>query len=84
MERDADSSRLGSEGASRQHACPASYMADSRARPPIPYTQGLIAERIDENLPYIDQGYVTDDQPDFMGELGKLGSKLFGGDEKQE
>eukprot|EP00908_Phaeocystis_cordata_P007854 Transcript_18525.p1 GENE.Transcript_18525~~Transcript_18525.p1 ORF type:complete len:244 (-),score=58.41 Transcript_18525:380-1111(-) len=84
MERDADSSRLGSEGASRQHACPASYVADSRARPPIPYTQGLIAERIDENLPYIDQGYVTDDQPDFMGELGKLGSKLFGGGEKQE
>ena len=44
----------------------------------------MIAERIDENLPYIDQGYVTDDQPDFMGELGKLGSKLFGGGEKQE
>ena len=57
MERDAQSSRLGSEG--------------------------LIATRIDENLPYIDQGYVTDDQPDFMGELGKLGGKLFGGKKEE-
>ena len=33
---------------------------------------GLIDARIDTNLPFIDQGYVSDDQPDLMGELGKL------------
>ena len=49
MERDADSSRLGSEG--------------------------FIAERIDEKLPYIDQGYVDEDS-DFLGKLfGKKGKK---------
>ena len=48
-ERDADSSRMGSEG--------------------------LIADRIDEKLPYIDSGWVDDSGPDFMGEMGKL----FGG-----
>lgn len=48
-ERDADSSRLGSDG--------------------------LIAERIDEKLPYIDDGYVDDSAPDLMKGLGKL----FGG-----
>jgi len=53
MERDADSSRLGSAG--------------------------LIDARIDTNLPFIDQGYVSDDQPDLMGELGKL----FGGGKKE-
>ena len=35
-------------------------------------SEGLIATRIDENLPYIDQGYVGDDQPDLMGAIGKL------------
>ena len=36
---------------------------------------GLIAERIDENLPYIDQGYVDEDS-DFLGKLfGKKGKK---------
>ena len=54
MERDADSSRLGSAG--------------------------LIDARIDTNLPFIDQGYVSDDQPDLMGELGKL----FGGGKNKE
>ena len=58
MERDADSSRLGSAG--------------------------LIDARIDTNLPFIDQGYVSDDQPDLMGELGKLGGKLFGGKKDEE
>ena len=38
-------------------------------------SEGLIAERIDENLPYIDQGYVGEDQPDFMAQLGKLFGK---------
>ncbi|KAL1510742.1 hypothetical protein AB1Y20_007029 [Prymnesium parvum] len=45
-ERDAGSSRLGSEG--------------------------LIAERIDEKLPYIDDGYVDENAPDPMKALGKL------------
>ena len=45
-ERDADSSRLGSEG--------------------------LIAERIDEKLPFIDSGYVDGSQPDVMGFLGNM------------
>lgn len=51
-ERDADSSRMGSEG--------------------------LIAERIDEKLPYIDSGWVDDSGPDLMAGLGKL----FGGQKK--
>lgn len=38
-------------------------------------SEGLIGERMDEQLPYIDQGYVAEDQPDFMKEVGKL----FGG-----
>ena len=37
---------------------------------------GLIAERIDEKLPYIDDGYVDESAPDLMKSLGKL----FGGD----
>ena len=49
QERDADSSRLGSEG--------------------------LIAERIDEKLPYVDDGYVDESAPDVMEGL----KKLFGG-----
>ena len=39
---------------------------------------GLIAERIDEKLPYIDSGYVDEDAPDLMEGL----KKLFGGDKK--
>lgn len=38
-----------------------------------------VAERLDEKLPYIDQGYVDESQPDFMAEIGKL----FGGDKKK-
>lgn len=38
-------------------------------------SEGLVAERIDEKLPYIDSGYVDESQPDVMGSLGKL----FGG-----
>jgi len=38
-------------------------------------SEGLIAERIDEKLPYIDDGYVDESQPDLMKGL----SKLFGG-----
>ena len=41
-------------------------------------SEGLIAERIDEKLPYIDSGYVDESQPDIMGGL----KKLFGGDGK--
>jgi len=37
---------------------------------------GLIGERIDEKLPYIDAGYVDESQPDLMEGL----KKLFGGD----
>ena len=36
---------------------------------------GLIAERIDEKLPYVDDGYVDEDAPDVMEGL----KKLFGG-----
>ena len=54
-ERDADSSRLGSDG--------------------------LVGERMDTKLPYIDAGYVDDAQPDLMAELGKL---FGGGKEKPE
>jgi hypothetical protein len=42
--------------------------------------EGLIADRIDEQLPYIDSGYVDDSQPDIMGAFGKL----FGGDDKKK
>ena len=42
-------------------------------------SEGLIAQRIDTNLPYTDQGYVADDQPDFMEEASKAFGKLFGG-----
>ena len=45
---------------------------------------GLIAERIDEKLPYIDSGYVDENAPSFelpeMPDLGKAFGKLFGGD----
>ena len=42
----------------------------------------LLPDRIDENMPFIDSGYVDESQPDVMAELGKLGEglgKLFGG-----
>lgn len=39
---------------------------------------GLIAERIDTKLPYVDDGYVDESAPDFM----KGSGKLFGGDKK--
>ena len=39
---------------------------------------GLVAERIDTKLPFIDSGYVDESQPDLMGGL----KKLFGGDKK--
>ena len=40
---------------------------------------GLIAERIDENLPYIDQGYVAEDAgPDLSKALGDAFGGLFG------
>ena len=46
---------------------------------------GLIAERIDEKLPYIDSGYVDENAPSFelpeMPDLGKAFGKLFGGDQ---
>jgi len=42
--------------------------------------EGLVAERIDEKLPYIDSGYVDESQPDIMGTLGKL----FGGGDKKD
>ncbi len=44
-------------------------------------SDGLIGERMDANMPYIDQGYVDESQPDFMAELDKMGqglSALFG------
>lgn len=40
-------------------------------------SEGLIDVRIDERMPYIDQGYVSEDA-DFMGKLGNL----FGGKKK--
>ena len=43
-------------------------------------SEGLIGERMDEQLPYIDQGYVAEDAPDFLAEVGKL----FGGGGKSE
>ena len=39
---------------------------------------GLVAERIDTKLPFVDSGYVDESQPDLMGGL----KKLFGGDKK--
>ena len=49
-------------------------------------SEGLIAERIDEQLPYIDDGYVDQSQPDLMeginDSLRKLGD-IFGGDAKR-
>ena len=42
--------------------------------------EGLVADRIDEKLPFIDSGYVDESQPDIMGAFGKL----FGGDDKKK
>ena len=42
--------------------------------------EGLVADRIDEQMPYIDSGYVDESQPDIMGAIGKL----FGGDDKKK
>jgi hypothetical protein len=38
-------------------------------------SEGLVAQRMDEQLPYIDQGYTDDSQPDLMEQLGKLFKK---------
>jgi len=37
--------------------------------------EGLVAERIDTRLPFVDSGYVDESAPDLMGGL----KKLFGG-----
>lgn len=42
-------------------------------------SDGLIPERIDEKLPFIDAGYVDENQPDIMAGL----KKLFGGGDKK-
>ena len=39
---------------------------------------GLVPERIDEKLPYLEQGYVDESMPDLGKEAGKLFGKLFG------
>jgi len=38
-------------------------------------SEGLVAQRMDEQMPYIDQGYVDASQPDFMAEIGALFGK---------
>ena len=50
---------------------------------------GLLPDRIDENMPFIDSGYVDDSEPqvDVMAELGKMGEnfgKMFGGGDKKK
>jgi hypothetical protein len=50
---------------------------------------GLLPDRIDENMPFIDSGYVDESEPqvDVMGELGKMGEnfgKMFGGGDKKK
>lgn len=47
--------------------------------------EGLVAERLDTRLPFIDSGYVDESQPeiempDLMGGL----KKLFGGEQKEK
>jgi len=44
--------------------------------------EGLMPDRLDEEMPFIDSGYVDDSQPDIMEELSKGFGKLFGGDKK--
>lgn len=34
--------------------------------------EGLVADRIDEKLPFIDAGYVDESQPNIMGVIGKM------------
>jgi|OM-RGC.v1.024673720 hypothetical protein len=49
--------------------------------------EGLLPDRIDESMPFIDSGYVDEDQVDVMGELGKMGEnlgKMFGGGDKKK
>eukprot|EP00325_Prymnesiales_sp_UTEX-LB-985_P023466 CAMPEP_0174733482 /NCGR_PEP_ID=MMETSP1094-20130205/61396_1 /TAXON_ID=156173 /ORGANISM="Chrysochromulina brevifilum, Strain UTEX LB 985" /LENGTH=178 /DNA_ID=CAMNT_0015936141 /DNA_START=80 /DNA_END=616 /DNA_ORIENTATION=- len=41
--------------------------------------EGLVAERIDTRLPFVDSGYVDESQPDLMGGL----KKLFGGNKEE-
>ena len=44
--------------------------------------EGLLPDRIDESMPFIDSGYVDESSVDVMAELGKMGEglgKLFGG-----
>lgn len=46
-------------------------------------SEGLVEVRVDERMPYIDQGYV-DDNADFMGNImGMFGGKKKKGDEKE-
>lgn len=44
--------------------------------------EGLLPDRIDESMPYIDSGYVDESVPDVMEELKAGFGKLFGGDKK--
>ena len=46
--------------------------------------EGLLPDRIDESMPYIDSGYVDEGAPDIMGELSKGFGKLFGGDDQKK
>ena len=101
MERDADSSRMGSEGLIAERidenlpvphrprerrwaaapaftACsaPASAFHSSRRGVHAPARERAVSGSDPALAPqYIDQGYVADDQPDFMEQIGKL----FGG-----
>ena len=48
--------------------------------------EGLLPDRVDENMPFIDNGYVDEATPDVMEELGKMAEgfgKMFGGDKKK-
>jgi hypothetical protein len=46
--------------------------------------EGLVADRIDEQLPYLESGYVDESQPDVMTEMGNAFGKFFGGGNKGE
>ena len=49
--------------------------------------EGLLPDRIDESMPFIDSGYVDESQGDVMEELGKMGEnfgKMFGGGDKKK
>lgn len=45
--------------------------------------EGLLPDRIDESMPFIDNGYVDDSAPDVMAEASKAFGKLFGGGDKK-